>query len=712
MKAFDRPPPRPVVDDETWLAMATKSPFNALDQALETGHDSRLWDVVKGTPYEKEYRTRVRGFQESANVSVTPPAKSYPLFPSPLGQMVTVTIKTGPRAGQTVLARRRDGIYYHYNSSTGYDEPIGGEGSVSYKGQVVQDPPPLSAAHQRRNKDYQDSHAGKGPMALPRSPKSESEDHTEWDPAHKDAYLVQAAKKHMPTMTTAEIAGMLQDRYHIPASKARKAALYAASDKDFQTECKKGDYVSGFGFDWQVVIQRPDGTIMARNIADDTHREFTPEEQKQLTVLGMKGFREDQSSRVGQPRKVDGEWVVPVFINGKRDEDKTYYTDDREDAFATFELMKKQLAKLSQENVSIVSKAKALLHELFADTESPESDDVGDDDSNNEDGFHALITHGDNDQAVVKLEKSGRWTERFIAGVKPYGFGGKTYASYLTRDDILSWLQKDYDQVEVIDPDEVQFEVERMKHAEQPTASGEDGYETDSVHGRTANESNRGEGSTDAADRHEKLSKKHSAIAKSMKKSRVREAVADLMGSGFSQDTVDAVVNKVQPFLGDVIDTDSMSDEEQYEEAWTLTCDACQDLDADPQSVGMAAMLQMGYSKDEGESTEGGEVADGGEATGEPPDIELWRIAPEGEQAAARAEWERRYGPSKQVPESAGKKLVNSLTEGDSQAYKEAYKEGHHAGKSGKRRESPLPPGIERDHWFKGYDAGRKERAS
>jgi hypothetical protein len=43
--------------------------------------------------------------------------------------------------------------------------------------------------------------------------------------------------------------------------------------------------------------------------------------------------------RIGKPRKVEGEWVVPVFVNGKRHEGRTYYAADRADAFATFSAM-------------------------------------------------------------------------------------------------------------------------------------------------------------------------------------------------------------------------------------------------------------------------------------------------------------------------------------------------------------------------------------
>lgn len=37
------------------------------------------------------------------------------------------------------------------------------------------------------------------------------------------------------------------------------------------------------------------------------------------------------------------EWVVKVFVNGKYDEDKSYYTDDRQDAIDTMKQMKKEM---------------------------------------------------------------------------------------------------------------------------------------------------------------------------------------------------------------------------------------------------------------------------------------------------------------------------------------------------------------------------------
>lgn len=43
--------------------------------------------------------------------------------------------------------------------------------------------------------------------------------------------------------------------------------------------------------------------------------------------------------KISKPVKIGDEWVVKWMTNGKRDENKTYYTDDRKDAFDTYAAM-------------------------------------------------------------------------------------------------------------------------------------------------------------------------------------------------------------------------------------------------------------------------------------------------------------------------------------------------------------------------------------
>lgn len=86
----------------------------------------------------------------------------------------------------------------------------------------------------------------------------------------------------------------------------------------------------------------------------------TPEAEASKLVANVKAYRKmtklgkviivkehsRSDERVGTPRKNEsGEWEVPVYVNGKRDEAKTYYTDDKDDAFATAKHMTESRSK-------------------------------------------------------------------------------------------------------------------------------------------------------------------------------------------------------------------------------------------------------------------------------------------------------------------------------------------------------------------------------
>jgi hypothetical protein len=60
-----------------------------------------------------------------------------------------------------------------------------------------------------------------------------------------------------------------------------------------------------------------------------------------------------------------------------------------------------------------------------------------------------------NDETVVRLaNRNGQWHEYHVSGPEPYGFGSKTYDGSLDAEDILSWLSKDYGDVEAYDENE------------------------------------------------------------------------------------------------------------------------------------------------------------------------------------------------------------------------------------------------------------------
>jgi hypothetical protein len=50
---------------------------------------------------------------------------------------------------------------------------------------------------------------------------------------------------------------------------------------------------------------------------------------------------------VSAPVKINSEWVIKWMTNGKRDERKTNYTDDKDDAYGTYELMKKEAESMN-----------------------------------------------------------------------------------------------------------------------------------------------------------------------------------------------------------------------------------------------------------------------------------------------------------------------------------------------------------------------------
>lgn len=69
VRFHDVPPPRPTFDkpdDET--AFYTRNAFSAWDRALQLGrHDPALWEVIKGSPYESEYRRKFLSSSQFSN---------------------------------------------------------------------------------------------------------------------------------------------------------------------------------------------------------------------------------------------------------------------------------------------------------------------------------------------------------------------------------------------------------------------------------------------------------------------------------------------------------------------------------------------------------------------------------------------------------------------------------------------------------------------
>lgn len=85
-----------------------------------------------------------------------------------------------------------------------------------------------------------------------------------------------------------------------------------------------------------------------------------------------------------------------------------------------------------------------------AEAASPDDDDY---DGKDGEYVNAFFIAGWNEEEskswVGKVSKSdGKWVETSSRGAAPGDWGGKRYMSYLEPEDVMSWLSKDYDEVD------------------------------------------------------------------------------------------------------------------------------------------------------------------------------------------------------------------------------------------------------------------------
>ena len=83
------------------------------------------------------------------------------------------------------------------------------------------------------------------------------------------------------------------------------------------------------------------------------------------------------------------------------------------------------------------------------------SDDPEDDPDESSDYFEVYIEQGDS-SGIVSISKSNgsRWHERVIDGDLDKNYFNKTYAEYLTKQDILKWLYQDnFDNLRLVEAD-------------------------------------------------------------------------------------------------------------------------------------------------------------------------------------------------------------------------------------------------------------------
>lgn len=85
-----------------------------------------------------------------------------------------------------------------------------------------------------------------------------------------------------------------------------------------------------------------------------------------------------------------------------------------------------------------------LVHTTFGKRKDEMAEDGGPDEGPTQ--FFVAMYDGNENTAFVGqlLKRDGQWYERRIAGTAPYSWGSKTYQSYLSVKEIMSWLDRDY----------------------------------------------------------------------------------------------------------------------------------------------------------------------------------------------------------------------------------------------------------------------------
>ena len=122
--------------------------------------------------------------------------------------------------------------------------------------------------------------------------------------------------------------------------------------------------------------------------------------------------------------------------------------------------LEKVIAKLDEDYTQKLEKLHRKVKHFIRESDG---DNDFDDRSENETQELYFKINDNGDTTIVKLSRDdGEWHESLIAGKEPYGFGSKTYMSYLKPEEIKSWLQKDYSDVTQISEDELESELSQL----------------------------------------------------------------------------------------------------------------------------------------------------------------------------------------------------------------------------------------------------------
>jgi len=189
-----------------------------------------------------------------------------------------------------------------------------------------------------------------------------------------------------------------------------------------------------------------------------------PDSQELDESMAQRLVASDSEGAFGYRVYLDREWneyVVKHYVNGRHQVDADYHTDDKNDAMSTAQ---KFVATGGRDYVQGLDEGS------YNDSDE-DFDDYNDDDEEIErNSFYVIIASETSGAFVGTVIKAGsKWQESSGVGKSPYNWGGN-YMGYLTPDEVVRWIRKDYRNYEVdgpyFDKDEAKSMAQSLSEAE------------------------------------------------------------------------------------------------------------------------------------------------------------------------------------------------------------------------------------------------------
>ncbi len=176
--------------------------------------------------------------------------------------------------------------------------------------------------------------------------------------------------------------------------------------------------------------------------------------QATTDVTKAKKHKELQAKRTARKQQGVAEGVTPASVSKvlrliqrhHSDWFDTYGLGEVEDTVVDMAEMDRFHGMSAEDATALVGQELESLYGQQGVAEAYEEyDDIDDDDEEENDGFYVVIASEDSGVFIGALTKDGgRWRETTVKGNAPYNWGGG-YMSYLTPEEVMRWIHKDYD---------------------------------------------------------------------------------------------------------------------------------------------------------------------------------------------------------------------------------------------------------------------------